>query len=367
MNVRLFNPCGFAFLAEENHLGFGGARHVICLVLQSLKLSLDSNVHILVDWVIGGGKRNCSQATECKANRFCMDDEDLDGYRCSCNKGYQGNPYLHNGCQALVRIILTLAGIIGIFFSIKKRKLMKEQEKFFEKKLNSQEVDYTVTVYITKQLPKAIDNYSNERTVGRGGFEVVYKGVLSDKRVVAIKKYVSVGKTKNEQFINEVLVIMKIINGNVVKLLGYCLEEEVPVLVYEFIPNNTLFHHIHNEEGGTSWLSWENRLRVAVEAASTLAYLHSHATTPIINRDVKSANILLDDDFNAKLSDFGISKLFSIKEENVNTVVQDTLGYLDPECQHTNNTNEKSHVYSFGVVLAELITDKNKKNNKNFL
>ncbi|CAI9285270.1 unnamed protein product [Lactuca saligna] len=156
-----------------------------------------------------------------------------------------------------------------------------------------------MTVYITKQLPKAIDTYSNERTVGRGGFEVVYKGVLSDKRVVAIKKYVSV-------------------------------EEEVPVLVYEFIPNNTLFHHIHNEEGGTSWLSWENRLRVVVEAASTLAYLHSHATTPIINRDVKSTNMLLDNDFSAKLSDFGISMLFSIKEENVNTVVQDTLGYLDP-------------------------------------
>ncbi|CAI9285272.1 unnamed protein product [Lactuca saligna] len=257
MNVWSFNPCGFAFLAEENHFRFGGARDLY----SDSKLSLDSHVHILVDWVIGGGKRNCSQATECKANRFCMDDEDLGGYRRSCNKGYQGNPYLHNGCQDinkcednsiypcygrcinspgnysctclqeyedevnkkygcrpvanqskfpvvvfsvdLVGIILSLAGITGIFFSIKKRKLMKQREKFFEKndgvllkqKLNSQKVAYTVTVYITKQLPKAINTYSNEQTVGRGGFEVVYKGVLSDKRVVAIKKSVSVGHT----------------------------------------------------------------------------------------------------------------------------------------------------------------------------
>ncbi|XP_042758608.1 wall-associated receptor kinase 5-like [Lactuca sativa] len=240
--------------------------------------------------------------------------------------------------------MLALAWIIRIFFSIQKRKLMKLREKFFEQnggvllkqKLNSQDDTYTMTVYSIEQLRKAIDNYSNERIVGRRGFGVVYKGVLSDKRVVAIKKSISVGKTEKEQFINEVLVITKIIHGNVIKLLGCRLEDKVPILVYEFNPNNTLFHHIHNEEGGTSWSSWETRLRLVAEAASALAYLHSHATTPIMHRGVKSANILLDDDFSAKLSDFGISMLFSIKEENVNTVVQGTLGYLDPKYQHTH-------------------------------
>ncbi|CAH1426978.1 unnamed protein product [Lactuca virosa] len=201
MNVRSFNPCGFAFLAEENHFGFGGARDLS----GASKLSLDSHVHILVDWVIGRGKRSCSQATECEANSFCMDDEDLGGYRCSCNKGYQGNPYLHNGSQALVGDMLTLAGIIGIFFSIKKRKLMKLREKFFEQnggvllkqKLNSQDAAYTVTVYSTDQLRKATDNYSNERIAGRGGFGVVYKGVLSDKRVIAIKMFQWVRPKRN--------------------------------------------------------------------------------------------------------------------------------------------------------------------------
>ncbi|CAI9263657.1 unnamed protein product [Lactuca saligna] len=418
--VHSFNPCGLAFLGEEDSFQFGGARD-----LYNATEFYDrtiASVPVVVDWVIGGNS-SCAQAnTECKGNSFCS-DADIGGYRCSCNKGYEGNPYLDPGCQdidecsdknnfpcygncdntpgsynctclpgntgdartadgcrpvaknskfpamvfclALVFGFVTmLSGITGICLGIRKRKLIKLREKFFEQnggvflkqKLKAPGASDNVTIFSTQQLRKATDNYSEERIVGRGGYGVVYKGILQDERVVAIKKSKLVDGTQAEQFINEVLILTQVIHRNVVKLLGFCLEEEVPILVYEFISNNTLFYHIHHGSGGVSSLSWENRLRVAAEAASALAYLHSQATMPIIHRDVKSANILLDENYTTKISDFGASRLVPLDHDQVTTLVQGTVGYLDPQYFHTSQLTDKSDVYSFGVVLAELIT-----------
>ncbi|KAL7265581.1 hypothetical protein ACSBR1_003374 [Camellia fascicularis] len=420
-----FDPCSYAFLGAEDSFKFNGVSDFLDPNFRNR--TIDS-VPVVLDWVVG---QSCSEdqnsnTLACQQNSYCTDsDSGFGGYLCSCNKGYEGNPYLSPGCQDInecinrdsndcdvnaicinmpgsfnctcahgyygngrrdghgcikqasqfpvIKLSLGLSfgflslliAVTLLYFSIKRRQHIKRREKFFQQNgglLMKQQISSndggveSSKIFTAEELKKATNNYAEDRILGRGGYGVVYKGIMPNQRVVAIKKSRIMDETQIEQFINEVVILTQVNHRNVVKLLGCCLETEVPLLVYEYVSNGTLFHHIH--KSALSWLSWDHRLRIAAETAGSLAYLHSAASKPIIHRDVKSANILLDDNYTAKISDFGASRLVPLDQTQVTTLVQGTLGYLDPEYFHTSQLTEKSDVYSFGVVLAELMTGK---------
>ncbi|KAI3977122.1 hypothetical protein MKX01_042812 [Papaver californicum] len=279
--------------------------------------------------------------------------------------------------------IVILVISIWLYWGYRKRKHMQLKEQFFKQNgglilnqlLDEREEDIEAsrsgkggrkqrpiaTIYTDKELCKATNNYHDSQILGRGGFGTVYKGILSNGTVVAIKKTKVVDRNQNEQFINKIAVLSQINHKNVVQLLGCCLESEVPLLVYEFVTNGTLHQHLYEgreNQTGSSTLSWNSRLRIALEVAGALAYLHSEASISIIHRDIKSSNVLLDEDYKAKVSDFGASRLNPMDQAQLSTVVQGTFGYLDPEYMLSNKLTEKSDVYSFGVLLVELLIGK---------
>ena len=222
---------------------------------------------------------------------------------------------------------------------------------------NGEHATQTTRMFSAIELEKATDQYNGNRILGRGGQGTVYKGMLPDGKIVAVKKSMLVDESQVESFINEVFLLSQISHRNVVKLLGCCLETEVPILVYEFVSNGDLCQFIHDENYEFPTF-WSIRLQIATEVAGALAYMHSATSVPIYHRDIKSSNILLDEKFRAKLSDFGISKSVLGDQTHLSTLVKGTFGYLDPEYFQSNQFTEKSDVYSFGIVVLELLTGK---------
>ncbi|XP_059313434.1 leucine-rich repeat receptor protein kinase HPCA1-like isoform X1 [Lycium ferocissimum] len=206
-----------------------------------------------------------------------------------------------------------------------------------------------------EEMRKCTNNFSESNCIGSGGYGKVYKATLTAGEVVAIKRAQHGSMQGAFEFKTEIELLSRIHHKNVVNLVGFCYEQGEQMLVYEYIPKGTLRESLSVKP--KLQLEWTRRLRIALDAARGLAYLHELADPPIIHRDVKSNNILLDDHLTAKVADFGLSKLLRDDDKgHVTTQVKGTLGYLDPEYYMSQQLTEKSDVYSFGVVLLELIT-----------
>ncbi|KAL6186549.1 hypothetical protein ACLB2K_042669 [Fragaria x ananassa] len=211
-----------------------------------------------------------------------------------------------------------------------------------------------VPVFTYKELEEATNHFDCDKEIGDGGFGIVYHGKLKDSREVAVKRLYEHNYRRAEHFMNEIEILTHLHHKNLVTLYGCTSRHSRDLLlVYEYIANGTVADHLHGDRAATGLLTWPIRMSIAKETASALCYLHA---SDIVHRDVKTTNILLDNNFTVKVADFGISRLFPLDATHVSTAPQGTPGYVDPEYHQCYQLTPKSDVYSFGVVLIELIS-----------
>ncbi|KAF7056799.1 hypothetical protein CFC21_064177 [Triticum aestivum] len=375
-------PCDYAFIVEKNGYVFETAH-----LKRKPEPDPDKrwSMPLWLDWAIRNRSNSmwCPQAVKTREyacvskHSDCANSTNGKGYICKCSNGYEGTPYLIDGCtEVTTGLIIGLSVSSGptililllttkiIIRKLKNQKEQKLRQKFFNQnrgqllqKLVSHRSDIAERMIIPlRELEKATNKFHPTRKLGGGGHGTVYKGILSDLHVVAIKRSNIEVKSEINEFINEVSILSQINHRNIVKLFGCCLETEVPLLAYEFISNGTLCDYLHKKPLRS--LPWQEILRIALEIGRALSYLHSGLSVPIIHRDIKSTNILLDDALTAKVCDFGASRYIPRDKTTITTVVQGMLGYLDPTYFYCGRLTEKSDVYSFGVILVELLTRK---------
>ncbi|KAJ9686922.1 hypothetical protein PVL29_015678 [Vitis rotundifolia] len=208
-----------------------------------------------------------------------------------------------------------------------------------------------------RELQVATDNFSNKNILGRGGFGKVYKGRLTDGSLVAVKRLKEERTQGGElQFQTEVEMISMAVHRNLLRLRGFCMTPTERLLVYPYMVNGSVASCLRERADGQSPLNWPIRKQIALGSARGLAYLHDHCDPKIIHRDVKAANILLDEEFEAVVGDFGLAKLMDYKDTHVTTAVRGTIGHIAPEYLSTGKSSEKTDVFGYGVMLLELIT-----------
>ncbi|BAF14266.1 wall-associated receptor kinase 2 [Oryza sativa Japonica Group] len=302
----------------------------------------------------------------------------LGGFECICPAGTRGNASVGQCQKVLTHGVLLAIGICSstvvgllIFLGIEwikykrrlvRQDLMNKRDAYFRQHggqllLDMMKLENQVSfkLYDREEIELATNNFRESAILGQGGQGTVYKGFDLDpeNNPVAIKRCKGIDANRRMEFGQELLILSRVRHEYIVKLLGCCLQFEVPVLVYEFVPNKTLHYLIHGQSDAST-RTLDIRLEIAAQSAEALAYLHS-LDHPIFHGDVKSANILIGDKFTAKVSDFGCSIFRAAADENIN-VVKGTIGYLDPEYLMTFQLTDKSDVYSFGILLLELLT-----------
>ncbi|XP_044461286.1 BRASSINOSTEROID INSENSITIVE 1-associated receptor kinase 1-like, partial [Mangifera indica] len=259
------------------------------------------------------------------------------------------------GAVALGASLLFAAPSIGLAYW----QSMKSQDHFFDVPA---EEDPKVHLGQLKrfsllELQVATDNFSNRNILGRGGFGKVYKGRLADGSLVAVKKMKKEHTQGGElQFQTEVEMISMAVHRNLLSLRGFCMTPAERLLVYPFLVNGSVASCLRGQPQSQPPISWPVRRRIALGSARGLAYLHDHCDPKIIHRDVKAANILLDEEYEAVVGDFGLAKLMDYKDTHVTTAVRGTIGHIAPEYLSSGKSSEKTDVFGYGVMLLELIT-----------
>ncbi|KAF8024973.1 hypothetical protein BT93_F1967 [Corymbia citriodora subsp. variegata] len=375
--VMEFNLCRYAFVAQDGFFSFS---------TDDLHKSPFNMAPTIVDWLIPN--ETCDDAKKNKTTYMCQensnrtDAENGNGYQCHClePEGFQGNPYLQNGCQegsqgdgrkdgkgctaiihekrfrsidvmlgVSISFLLILLGVSWLYWGLRERKISRQREKFFLENGGRLMLQRLLSEHEGSIESARIFTYEELKKGGQG---TVYRGILPNNTVVAIQKATILDRSQVEDFINEVIILSQINHRNMVKLIGCCFETKVPLLVYEFVNNGTLADHVH-KDGHDSALSWTTHLRVAGEPQ---VLSRTDASTQILHRDIKSTNIMLEENYTANVADFRASRLVPLDRMQLTTLVQGTLGYLNPEYFHSSLLTEKSDFYSFWVVLAELLT-----------
>ncbi|KAL2343249.1 hypothetical protein Fmac_004534 [Flemingia macrophylla] len=244
--------------------------------------------------------------------------------------------------------------IVGIFWSMGYMKGMIRRIKDTERQ-HSQKGTFTL-----KQIRDATDDFSPAKMIGEGGFGPVYKGQLSDGTLIAAKQLSSKSRQGNREFLNEIGMISCLQHPNLVKLHGCCMEGDQLILVYEYMENNSLARALFSSENQLK-LDWPTRLRICIGIAKGLVFLHEESRLKIVHRDIKATNVLLDGNLNPKISDFGLARLDEEEKTHVTTRVAGTIGYMAPEYALWGYLSYKADVYSYGIVVLEVVSGKNNK------